>query len=154
MINKEYIIQLVDNKLNGSTKFVVEVKVKPGNKIEILLDDDNNVSINDCIELSRFVESNFDREKEDFELSVMSAGVGEPFKVKRQYVKNVGRQVELFSIEGIKHTGKLLAANESEIILETKGKIRKENKKDSSTQLTNLVFSYDQIKQTKVVLSF
>ena len=149
MISKDTIATLVENKLEGDSKYLVEVKVKPNNKITILLDDDESISINDCIEISKFIESNLDREKEDFELSVMSAGVGEPLKVKRQYKKNIGRQVEILTLEGDKLIGKLVLASDENIIIEQKIKA-----KAKIAQPTSIAFAYHQIKQTKVVLSF
>ncbi len=100
--------------------------------------------------MSRYIESNLDRETEDFELSVMSAGMTEPFKITRQYIKNIGRQVDVVTKEGNKHTGKLISADNSGIILETKTK----EKKSKQIITNNINLEYSKIKETKRVISF
>jgi len=75
--------------------FIVQVIVKPGNAIEIVIDGNNGVNIQKCVEISRQVENKLDRETEDFELSVLSAGLSNPFLVHRQYLKNIGKKVEV-----------------------------------------------------------
>jgi ribosome maturation factor RimP len=149
MILKEEIEYIVNEKLAGASKFLVHVHVKPGNKIEVFLDDDQAISISDCIEVSRWVESKLDREKEDYELSVMSAGVGEPLLVTRQYKKNIGRQIEILNSEGQKLIGKLISANEEQI--EIQAKLRKDKKKPVPIIIS---VPYNQIKKAKIVISF
>ncbi|MGZ4155890.1 MAG: ribosome assembly cofactor RimP, partial [Bacteroidia bacterium] len=129
MITIDSIKKITDAKIAEGTNFIVDIVVKPGNKIIILLDNDNGVSIKDCVELSRFVESNLDREKEDFELNVMSPGLTEPFKILRQYQKNIEKQVDVITKEGKKLSGKLLSADEEGIELEVKRREKTEGKK-------------------------
>jgi ribosome maturation factor RimP len=87
MIKKQVIIDLIESHFLGTDKFIVDVKVLAGNKIEIYIDAPKHIVIADCVELSRYVESNLDREKEDFELQVSSPGATESFKVIHQYKK-------------------------------------------------------------------
>ena len=150
MISVDKIREIAEVKIKEGENYIVEIKVKPGNKITIALDNDKAISIADCVEMSRYVESHLDREKEDFELSVMSAGMSEPFKITRQYIKNIGRQVDVVTKEGEKYSGKLAAANEEEIILETKIK----EKKGKQVTVSNINLKYNQIKETKRVISF
>ena len=88
MINRDLIIQLTEEKLKKD-QFIVEVTVGQANRISVLLDSETGITIDDCIQVSRHIESNLDREAEDFELQVSSAGLGQPFKVHRQYIKNL-----------------------------------------------------------------
>lgn len=71
--------------------FLISCKISPLNQIEIIIDGDEGVSIQDCLDCSRAVENNLDREEEDFELSVLSAGISNPLQTTRQYIKNIGR---------------------------------------------------------------
>jgi ribosome maturation factor RimP len=154
MITLDPIKKLTDTKIAEGTNFIVDIAIKPGNKITILLDNDNGVSIKDCVEMSRFVESNLDREKEDFELNVMSPGLTEPFKILRQYQKNIGKHVDVITKEGKKLTGKLLSADEEGIELESKVKEKTEGKKGKQLVINNIKLTFNQIKETKIVISF
>ena len=87
MIDKRVIEQLVEEKLASSSNYLVSVEVQPGNIIVVEIDNDDAVSIDDCVELSRYIEEHLDRDAEDFELEVGSAGITSPFKVLRQYKK-------------------------------------------------------------------
>ena len=121
MISKEQIEALALNALTDEY-FIVDISVKKGNVIEVTLDGDQGVSIQKCVDVSRSIESNLDREIEDFELSVSSAGLGKPFKVKRQYIKNIGNEVEVLSGEGKPLAGTIAAVDDEGIDLETKTK--------------------------------
>ena len=89
MIDKELIVKLVEEKLASSSNYLVDVAVQPGNIIVVEIDNDESVCIDDCVELSRYLEDHLDRDVEDFELEVGSAGITSPFKVLRQYQKNI-----------------------------------------------------------------
>ena len=117
MIEKGVITQLVEEKLASSDNYLVDVVVKPGNLIIIEIDNDEAVCIDDCVELSRYVEEHLDRDVEDFELEVGSAGVTSPFKVLRQYVKNIGNEVEMLLKSGVKLTGVLKSADENGVVV-------------------------------------
>jgi ribosome maturation factor RimP len=133
--------------------FLVEKKVSSSNQIEILIDSFNNISIKDCIQLSRYIEFSLDRDELDFSLQVASAGLSEPFKVFMQYQKYVGSQVDILLRGGQKVFGKLLDADSSEgIKLETK-RTEKVGKKKKEV-LEELHFTFDQIDKTKLVISF
>jgi len=133
--------------------FLVEKKVSSGNQIEILIDSFDNISIKDCILLSRHIEFSLDREENDFSLQVASAGLSEPFKVFMQYQKYVGSEVDVFVRGGQKIFGKLIEADASKgIKLETK-RTEKVGKKKKEV-LEELHFTFDQIDKTKLVISF
>ena len=154
MITLDKIKKLTDEKIAEGSNFIVDISIKPGNKITILLDNDNGVSISDCVAMSRHVESNLDREADDFELNVMSPGLTEPFKILRQYQKNIGKQIDVITKDNKKLTGKLLSVNEEGIQLETKVKEKTEGKKGKQVIINNINLTFNLIKETKVVISF
>ncbi len=148
MINEKKIWTLTEQALADTDRFAVEISVKPGNKIFVFIDSDSAVSISHCVELSRYIESNLDRETEDFELNVSSAGLDLPYKLTRQYIKNIGRPVAVVLADGKKITGTLVAADDEGFnVTETK-KIKKENIE------TQHRFQYSDIKETKEVIKF
>ncbi|NOX86134.1 MAG: ribosome assembly cofactor RimP [Chlorobi bacterium] len=149
MIKKEDIVQVAENYLDERGMFIVRLTVSPGNLINLFIDGDEGITIDDCVNLSRYIEQHFDRDVEDYELRVSSAGIDQPFVNLRQYKKNIGRQVEVVTTEGKKIKGKLLNANADRI------EIRKEIKKGKKTvQGQNLQIPMDEIKQTKTVIIF
>lgn len=154
MISKEQIILLVEPKLEELNLFLVEVKITATNSITVVLDSDNSVTVDSCIAVSRFIEENLDRESEDFELDVMSAGVGQPLRIYRQYVKNVGRNVEVLTNDGIKYKAQLTSANETEVVLNFSEKVVVEGKKRKQEVQREVKLPYTQIKTAKVVVSF
>src|ERR1035437_188678 len=154
MITVNKIKELVEAKIVEGSNFIVDINVKPGNKITILLDNDKGVSISDCVAMSRHIEFNLDRESEDFELNVMSPGLTEPFKTLRQYQKHIEKQVDVLTKENKKLSGKLLSVNDEGILLETKVKEKTEGKKSKQLIISKTNLSFNQIKETKVVISF
>lgn len=154
MITIDLIKKLAEEKLSEGSNFIVDISVKPGNKITVLLDNDKGVSIADCVAMSRHIEFNLDREKDDFELSVMSPGLSEPFKILRQYQKNIGKYIDVVTKENKKLTGKLLSATAEGIVLETKSKEKVEGKKAKQEIINNITLTFNQIKETKVVILF
>ena len=148
MKDKNFIEEKVKEILEEGELFLVEVKVSKNNNIQVFIDGDNGVKIQDCIDLSRQSEECLDRESEDFELSVLSFGLEEPLKMQRQYVKNIGRSLQVEDEQG-SFTGTLISANEESFTIELKKKgkknIENENKK---------TYNYKEIKSAKVVISF
>ena len=146
MIEKIKILELVNNALEGSEKFLVNLKITPDNRIFVDIDGDNGVTIDDCIELSRAIEGQLDREEEDFELNVSSAGADMPLKLTRQYRKNVGRELEVVMVDGEKAEGTLEDASDEGIVLRTKG-----TKKRAPETLH---LAYRDIKSARVAIKF
>jgi len=153
MIDKVKIAELVNEKLTED-QFLVDVKVSSSNVIDIMVDSDTGISINQIVEISRFVESNLDREVEDFELSVFSAGLSEPLSLVRQYKKNIDKEIEVLLTNGQKLTGILIKADDQGIDLEvtTKEKPEGSKKKELVTRVHSL--GYPEIKEAKKVLKF
>lgn len=132
--------------MSGSDKFLVSIKITPDNRIYVDIDGDNGINIDDCIELSRCIESQLDREEEDFELNVSSAGADAPLKLVRQYKKNVGRMLSVTKFDGSQLEGTLMAAEDNDITLKTKGQ------KKEPPVLHNI--AYADIKTAKVIIQF
>lgn len=154
MIEKGVITQLVEEKLASSDNYLVDVVVKPGNLIIIEIDNDEGVCIDDCAELSRYVKEHLDREVEDFELEVGSTGVTSPFKVLRQYTKNIGNEVEMLLKSGVKLTGVLKSADENGVVVTVEKQVRPEGTKRKVTVQEDQSYTFDEIKYTKYLIRF
>ena len=154
MIDKEIIRQAVEDFTKETEIFLVSVEVKPANIIVVEIDSDGSVGIDDCIALNKFIESKLDRDIEDFELEVGSAGISQPFKVLRQYRKYIGQEVEVLTKAGKKLQGILQDANEQNIVLTVEKQVKPEGAKRKMTVEENLTFTYDEIKYTKYLIRF
>ncbi|WP_372755283.1 ribosome assembly cofactor RimP [Labilibaculum sp.] len=154
MIDKKNIIEIVENEIADSDLFLVDVSVSSGNAISVVVDSFQGVPIITCIELSKAIEEQFDRDVEDFELQVASAGIGQAFQVRKQYHKYINKEVEVLTIEGSKFTGKLITVGENEIELEVEEKEKVEGKKKKQLVVKKYTFTYDQIKSTKDIITF
>ena len=117
MIDKNVVTRIVEEWLEGKDYFLVDVTVTPDDKIVVEIDHAEGVWIDDCVDLSRYIESKLNREVEDYELEVGSAGIGQPFKVLQQYIIHIGKEVEVQDKDGKKWTGVLVDANESNLRL-------------------------------------
>ncbi|HOO84580.1 MAG TPA: ribosome assembly cofactor RimP [Prolixibacteraceae bacterium] len=153
MISKEQIEALALNALTDEY-FIVDISVKKGNVIEVTIDGDQGVSIQKCVDVSRSIESNLDREAEDFELSVSSAGLGKPFKVKRQYVKNIGNEVEVVSGEGKPLAGIIAAVDDEGFDLETKTKEKAADSKKKVEVIRSHRFLFSSKPKVRNIISF
>lgn len=154
MIKKQVIIDLIETHFLGTDKFIVDVKVLAGNKIEIYIDAPKHIVIADCVELSRYVESNLDREKEDFELQVSSPGATESFKVIHQYKKYIETKVKVITKDGNKHEGIIKEVNDDNFVIEETRREKKTLGKGNQTVIENIVIEYNNVKETKSVLPF
>ena len=154
MIKKSVVSQLVEEWLEGKDYFLVDVTVTPDNRIVVEIDHAEGVWIEDCVELSRFIESKLDREQEDFELEVGSAGIGQPFKVLQQYINHIGKEVEVLKADGKKQTGRLKEADENHFIVTISKKVKLEGEKRPKMVDEDVTFAYDEIKYTKYLISF
>ena len=149
MISKDIVKNIVLSVIGDSAIFVVDVKVAGGNKISVEVDKPEGITIEECVKISRAIESGLNRETEDFELEVSSPGLNEPFKVMEQYRKNCGRQVEVLDRDGQKVSGLLQHVDDEGIVLETKTKIREAGLKRPKTVIQNLSIKFSDIKTTR-----
>ena len=151
MITKEKIQILVEEVLSDEL-FIVDITVGDGNFISVSVDSNTGISVGECVQISRHIESSLDREVEDFSLEVTSPGLSLPFKVLRQYLKNIGREVEVVTTTGEKQKGILKSANSEGFELEISAKEKVDGAKVAVTKV--LVYTFDQIKTVKIVISF
>jgi ribosome maturation factor RimP len=157
MISAALISQLAEQKLSepcNDGTFLVDVTVSAANKIRVTLDNFRGVRIDECVALSRFIEHSLDREAEDFELEVSSAGLDQPFRIFRQYEKNLGKLVDVKLNDGRRFEGKLLSANEQAIEIEQQFKERIEGRKAKQLVTKKLSFPFAEVKETKAVIKF
>lgn len=157
MISKQKVLELINERIAelGNGLFVVDLTISATNVIHVELDKhEGNVAINDCMSVSRNVEHNLDREKEDFELHVSSAGLDKPLRVHAQFVKNIGRNVKVVLLNGTKMEGILKEVSDKSIVLETSRMEKLENKKKKELIVELHEFPFEQIKETKIVISF
>lgn len=149
MIDKTAVVNIVERFLENTSMYLVDVIVKPGNIIVVEIDEDKGVHLDNCIRLSKFIESQLDRNVEDFELEVGSTGISQPFKITRQYQKNTGNDVEVLTKDGRKLYGILKNADESGFTLSVEKQVKPEGAKRKITVTEDLPFFYNEIKYTK-----
>ena len=154
MIEKKTVCQIVDEWLEGKDYFLVEVIISPDDKIVVEIDHKDGVWIEDCVELSRFIESRLSREDEDYELEVGSAGIGQPFKVLQQYINHVGKEVKVLTKDGRKLAGVLKEADEQQFVVTVQKKVKEEGAKRPKLVDEDLKLTYEEIKYTKYLISF
>ena len=154
MIDKKIVSGIVNEWLEDKEYFLVDVSVSPDDKIVVEIDHAEGVWIDDCVELSRFIESKLDREEEDYELEVGSAGIGQPFKVLQQYLIHIGKDVEVLTREGKKLEGVLKDANEETMTVTVMRKVKLEGAKRPKLVEEDVTYKYEEIKYTKYLISF
>lgn len=154
MIDKKALSEFIEDKLKDTDYFLVEVKVSKDNEIKVEIDSMGSADIDFCIGLSRQIEEAFSRDKEDYELEVGSAGLTAPFKVKQQFIKNIGNEVEVLAKTGKKYTGELLEVNENDFKILTIVKVKEEGKKKAVDTPTEMSFTYGDVNSVKYLLKF
>ncbi|HRF85228.1 MAG TPA: ribosome assembly cofactor RimP [Alloprevotella sp.] len=154
MIDKNVVQAIVNEWLEGKDYFMTDLSVSTDNRIVVEMDHEEGVWIEDCVELSRFIENRLDRESEDFELEVGSAGIGQPFKVQRQYEIHVGDRVEVLTVDGKKLTGVLGNVTPEGFTLTVQEKVKEEGAKRPKLIDRELAFGYQDVKYTKYLIDF
>ncbi len=154
MIDTKKIVALAEQKMEGTDLFVVECSVSPANEIELTIDSDKSVAIDTCVELSRAIEAELDREEEDFSLMVASAGIGSELKSLRQYRKLVGRSVEVLLLNGIKILARLDEVTDEGITLFYEEKQAVEGHKRKQLVQVSHPYPFSEIKYTKEWIDF
>jgi len=148
MIEKQKIQELIEEFIKETGLFLVTIKVSNANRIIVLADKNEGITIDECAAIHRHIENGLDRDKEDFELQVSSPGLDTPFAVIEQYFKNEGKKVEVIDNDGSKYTGKLKNVTTGGFELETEKKT-----KGKAIELNDLSFNFEQIKSTRVILT-
>jgi ribosome maturation factor RimP len=157
MIQKELIRQLAQDRIDERFPevFIVAINISPKSAIHVELDKmGSGISIEECVAVSRNIEHNLDRESQDFELHVSSAGLDKPLRVLAQFEKNIGRDVDIVLKEGGKLTGKLISATAKQLELETTRVEKPEGKKKKETIVEVVKLLKSKIKETKIVITF
>jgi ribosome maturation factor RimP len=155
MIAKEAVIQIVEEWMEQTSFFLVDVKISAENDINIEFEsDEDEVCIDDCVDLSKFIETKLDREKEDFSLEVGSAGLGSPFKVLKQYLINLGEEVEVITRAGKKFFGILKSADEAGFCVTISRKEKPEGSKKPLLVETDENYAFADVKSVKYLIRF
>ncbi|MDD4107592.1 MAG: ribosome assembly cofactor RimP [Prolixibacteraceae bacterium] len=153
MAEKEKIVELVKGQLTENM-FLVDVIVNPSNSIQALVDSLNGVTIDECVKISRYLEQQLDRDKEDFSLEVSSPGLTEPFKVREQYLKNTGRNVKILTITGDEMNGELKEATDDFVVIVQKKKEKVEGYKKKQLIIKENKLKYEDIRSAKIIVTF
>jgi len=152
MLVKEEIESLVNQAIEGTKAFLVDVDIKPGNLVRVFIDEPEGISLDECVRVSRAIENGLDRDVEDFDLQVSSPGLDNPLKVLPQFLKNIGQELKVETIDGEKLAGELISADAEGIILEAKARVREKGSKKKKTELKTVSLKYGDIKSAKVDL--
>ena len=152
MIDKNVVKTLVLEWLQGKEYFLVDVEVSPDDRIVVGIDHAEGVWIEDCVALSRFIEEHLSRDEEDYELEVGSAGLGQPFRVKRQYEIHVGHDVETQTLDGHKYKGILASVDDDGFSIEVMEKVKEEGRKRPVSKLVTRHFNFTEVAYTKYLI--
>lgn len=154
MIDKKQIEDIVAGKIEGTDLFLVEVKIDTQNNITVVLDSPEGISIDACVVMSQYIESQLDREQEDFALEVSSPGVGQPLKVLQQYTKILNGTIEILLNNGLKINGILRDANQEGILVEYEAKEKPEGAKRPVKVIKTEPYAFSEIKSVKETIIF
>jgi len=151
---KEKVEKLLEKALEENPSlFLISLSMSSANHIQIIIDGDEAVSVQNCMDISRAIEHNLDREEEDFSLEVLSAGVSEPLTQKRQYKKNIGRDLKVKTQENTIE-GTLIEATDEAIKLQWKAREPKPTGKGKVTVEKETEIPYSTIVEAKVMIKF
>ena len=144
MIDKNVVKKLVEEWLQDKEYFLVSIEISPDDRIVVEIDHADGVWIEDCVALSKYIEDHLNRDEEDYELEVGSAGLGQPFKVPQQYINFIGKKVK----------GILKAVEGNNFTVGVEEKVKVEGKKRPVKQEVDHVYQMDKVKYTKYIISF
>jgi ribosome maturation factor RimP len=154
MLNKETFEKVVKEKLAGTGTFLVEVQFGAGNRVQVFVDKPEGITIDECVELSRFITSVLSKDVEDYDLEVSSPGLDMGFRVEEQYRKYLGKGVQVLFNDGTKLSGILRDFDRRGIDLEYRKTLKEEGKKKKKVITETGYFEFDRIKTTKAMVSF
>jgi ribosome maturation factor RimP len=154
MISESHILSLIKDRLEEDGVFLVELSVNPGNRIVVVIDKNSGISIDYCIQINKLIENSLDREVEDFELEVSSAGIGQSFKVHQQYLKNIGNEVEVLTRASQKLKGKLIDVTGEGFTVSVPTMVKPEGKKKKELQVIEHQFKFEEVKSVKDIITF
>ena len=154
MIDKNVVKNLVEEWLQDKEYFLVSIEISPDDRIVVEIDHADGVWIEDCVALSKYIEDHLNRDEEDYELEVGSAGLGQPFKVPQQYINFIGKEVGVLDADGKKVKGILKAVEGNDFTVGVEEKVKIEGKKRPVKQEVDHVYQMDKVKYTKYIISF
>lgn len=154
MIDKNVVKKLVDEWLEGKEYFLVDIQISADAKIVVEIDHADGVWIEDCVELSKFIEERLSRDEEDYELEVGSAGLGQPFKVPQQYINFIGKEVEVLDQDRRKIRGILKSVEGKKFVVSVNEKVQVEGKKRPVKMDVDHEYDMNEVKYTKYIISF
>ncbi len=154
MIDKQLLTQTIEQAIENTSIFIVDVKINPGNAIVVEIDSPESIDIDTCASITRKIEATFDRDTEDYELEVGSAGLTSPFKVKGQYLKNIGNEVEVLTRDGRKMQGTLTQVSDNDFTIEVAKKVKKPGAKRPSLVMEPIILTFDNAKSVKYLINF
>ncbi len=154
MIDKNVVKKLVEEWLQDKEYFLVSIEISSDDRIVVEIDHADGVWIEDCVALSKYIEDHLNRDEEDYELEVGSAGLGQPFKVPQQYINFIGKEVEVLDADGKKVKGILKAVEGNDFTVGVEEKVKVEGKKRPVKQEVDHVYQMDKVKYTKYIISF
>ena len=154
MIDKNVVKKLVDEWLQDKDYFLVDIEISPDDRIVVEIDHADGVWIEDCVDLSRYIEDRLSRDDEDYELEVGSAGLGQPFKVPQQYINCIGKEVEVLDADGVKVKGILKTVEGNDFTVGVEEKVKVEGKKRPQKMEVEHNYQMDKVKYTKYIISF
>jgi len=155
MIQKDLIKQIACQWMENTPFFLVDVQISPENEISIEFESEfDDVKIDDCVDLSKYVEARLDREKEDFALEVGSAGLGQPFKVLKQYEIHLGDEVSVITKAGKKISGVLKSVDRDGFCLSVSRKIRPADSKKAVLVDVDETYLHADVKSVKYLIRF
>lgn len=154
MIDKQQLTQTVEQAIEGTSIFIVDIKINPGNAIVVEIDSPESIDIDTCAKITRQIEATFDRDVEDYELEVGSAGLTAPFKVKGQYLKNIGNEVEVLTSDGRKLQGVLTAVGDNDFTIEVAKKVKEPGAKRPTLVMEPTTIEISNTKSVKYLINF
>ncbi|MBR2945365.1 MAG: ribosome assembly cofactor RimP [Bacteroidaceae bacterium] len=152
MISKNAVQEAVNEWLTGKEYFLVDLSVSADDRIVVVIDHAEGVWIEDCADLSRFIESHLNRDDEDYELEVGSAGLGQPFRVLKQYEIHVGKPVESQTLDGHKYHGTLLSVDTEGFEIGVMQKVKEEGKKRPEMKEVPVRLNFSEVAFTKYLI--
>lgn len=154
MIDVNKVKALVEEWLDGKEYFLTDLTITPDDCITVEIDQADGVWIEDCVQLSRFIEDHLSRDDEDYELEVGSAGLGQPFKVLRQWQNHIGKSIEIVTTDGRKLKGILQEADAEGVVLRTRQKVQVEGKKRPVLQDVDVKLNMSDVKSGRYLIDF
>ena len=153
-MNANSVQQAVEQIIENSDLFIVQVAVSASGRIVVELDKDHGITIDECVEISRRLHEALSPEIDDYQLEVSSPGLTAPLRVYRQYLKHIGDEVEVVTTSGVRYKGTLQQVETGQITLKTLRKVKAEGQKKASLEVQEPVIPFSDIKSTKLIVNF